>query len=62
MIFPTFEAACAYARRIARKTHQWVHVYDDDGEWQTGSDYDADTFFQGQTPVATFAPDGNREH
>ena len=49
------------ATRRARRTKSYQHVFRDEDGYEIGSDYDAETWFQGQSPVSTIAPDGTLE-
>ena len=55
------EQAMAKASRLARSRCCWMYVFGEGEKYDVGTEYDADTFFLGCEPVASFGPDGARE-
>lgn len=55
----TFQQACKRASELARKTQTWRYVFLDDDEYETGTDFDCETWFAGSESLAVFGPDGN---
>jgi len=57
----TKQQAMQRARERALKTRQWRHVMLEDREldwYETATDYDLETWYLGDTPVASFDPNG----
>lgn len=62
----TFDQALQAAQRRARKVHRWIYVVAEHDEcggrtYETATEYEADTFYDGSPVVATFGPDGTME-
>lgn len=54
----SYKQACEKASRLAKKTGTWRYVFLDGEFYETGTDFDCETWFLGQDPVAAFGPDG----
>lgn len=55
----TYQQACKRASELARRTKTWRYVFLDGDGYETGTDFDCETWFLGQEPEAAFGPDGN---
>ena len=58
----TLEQALRHASKYAKQRRDWRYVVFEDGEYDSCTDFDLDTFYDGNNNiVAVFGPDGKQE-